>query len=307
MAGAPSRIPAVGIVRRVRTGVVILPEYPWHAARSIWQRAEVLGFDHAWTYDHLAWRSLRDSPWFGAIPTLTAAAAATERIRLGPLVASPNFRHPVPFAKELMTLDDISAGRLTLGIGSGGEGWDASVLGEKPWTPRERADRFAEFVELTDRLLREPATSYAGTFYSADGGRTYPGCVQQPRVPFAVAATGPRAMQVAAMYADTWVTTGDRGSEMLSPVEGAAAVRAQIDALERACARVGRDPRSLGRLVLSGLRLDSGLDSAAAFAETIGRYAAVGVTDFVVHWPRAEQPFAGDTARFEAIFEARSR
>jgi alkanesulfonate monooxygenase SsuD/methylene tetrahydromethanopterin reductase-like flavin-dependent oxidoreductase (luciferase family) len=287
----------------VRLGVVILPEYPWRTAWSIWQRAESLGIDHAWTYDHLAWRSLRDAPWFGAIPTLTAAAAATERIRLGPLVASPNFRHPVPFAKELMTLDDISDGRLTLGIGSGGEGWDASVLGNEPWSPRERADRFAEFVELTDALLRKPVTSYTGQFYSADGARTYPGCVQPPRVPFAIAAAGPRAMQLAATYADTWVTTGDRGSDMLSAGPGSVVVRAQIDRLEEACARIGRDPTSIGRLVLSGLRLDSGLTSAAQFDDTIGRYADVGVTDFVVHWPRAEPPFAGDSIAFEKILE----
>jgi alkanesulfonate monooxygenase SsuD/methylene tetrahydromethanopterin reductase-like flavin-dependent oxidoreductase (luciferase family) len=289
----------------VRLGVVILPEHPWAEARAIWQRAEALGFAHAWTYDHLAWRSLRDSPWFGAIPTLTAAATATERLRLGPLVASPNFRHPVPFAKELMTLDDISGGRLTLGIGSGGEGWDASMLGHEPWSARERADRFAEFVTLTDRLLRAPATTHAGTFYSADGARSIPGCVQQPRVPFAVAATGPRSMALAATYADTWVTTGDRGSETLGAVDGAKAVRAQIDRLEDACARAGRDPGSLGRLVLSGVRLDSGLASATKFDETIGAYAAAGVTDFVVHWPRASAPYAGDTAAFEAVVEGR--
>ena len=94
----------------MRIGVLILPEFPWSTARNLWRHAEELGFDHAWTYDHLAWRSLRDSPWFAAIPTLTAAATATERIRLGTLVASPNYRHPVPFAKELITLDDVSAG-----------------------------------------------------------------------------------------------------------------------------------------------------------------------------------------------------
>src|SRR5881227_993731 len=136
------------LVTAVRLGVVILPELRWPAARSLWRRAEELGFAHAWTYDHLAWRSLRDSAWFGAVPTLTAAAMATERIRLGTLVASPNFRHPVPLAKELMTLDDISGGRLTLGIGAGGEGWDATMLGHPAWSRPERADRFAEFVGL---------------------------------------------------------------------------------------------------------------------------------------------------------------
>ena len=134
----------------MRFGVVILPEHRWAEAQRIWRRAEDLGFDHAWTYDHLAWRSLRDSPWFGAMPTLTAAALATERIRLGPLVASPNFRHPVPFAKEVVTLDDISGGRLALGIGAGGYGWDATVLGQSRLSPADRLERFAEFVDLTD-------------------------------------------------------------------------------------------------------------------------------------------------------------
>jgi alkanesulfonate monooxygenase SsuD/methylene tetrahydromethanopterin reductase-like flavin-dependent oxidoreductase (luciferase family) len=291
----------------MRLGVVILPEHPWREAREIWRRAEELGFDHAWTYDHLAWRSLRDDPWFGAIPTLTAAACVTERIRLGPLVASPNFRHPVPFAKELMSLDDVTGGRLTVGIGSGGPGWDATVLGEPVWAPRERADRFAEFVTLTDRLLRDPQTSYAGHFYSADGARNIPGCVQRPRVPLAIAATGPRAMALAATYADTWVTTGDRGGESaLAGNEGAAVVRAQIEQLDQACRDAGRTSGAPDRLVLSGLRLDSGLGSIDAFDETVGRYADAGVTDFVVHWPRSNGPFTGDAATFERIFSRRN-
>lgn len=182
----------------MRVGVVILPEHRWQTGRELWRRAEELRFDHAWTYDHLAWRTLRDVPWFAAVPTLTAAALATERIRLGVLVASPNFRHPVPFARELIALDDVSVGRLTLGIGAGGTGWDATILGQAPWSVRERADRFVEFVELLDRLLREPEVSWRGAFYSADGARSHPGCVQRPRIPFAVAATGARGMRVAA-------------------------------------------------------------------------------------------------------------
>jgi alkanesulfonate monooxygenase SsuD/methylene tetrahydromethanopterin reductase-like flavin-dependent oxidoreductase (luciferase family) len=291
----------------VRLGVVILPEHPWSIGRDIWRRAEQLGFDHAWTYDHLAWRSLRDSTWFGAIPTLTAAAGVTERIRLGPLVASPNFRHPVPFAKELISLDDISGGRLTLGIGSGGVGWDATMLGKEPWSMRERGDRFAEFVDLTDRLLRAPATSFTGRFYAADEARTYPGCLQQPRIPFAVAAMGPRAMRVAAAYADTWVTTGGRwNDERLAADAGGAVVRAQMERLDDACIAIGRDPGSVSRLVLSGINLDAGLGSAAAFAATLDAYEHAGVTDFVVHWPRPAEPFAGDVTNFERIISART-
>src|SRR5262249_21154738 len=221
-------------------------------------------------YDHLAWRSLRDTTWFGAIPTLTAASGVTERIRLGPLVASPNFRHPVPFAKELISLDDVSGGRLVLGIGSGGIGWDATILGQDPWSPRERADRFAEFVDLTDRLLRAPVNSYQGRFYSADEARTYPGCVQQPRTPFAIGATGPRGMALAARLGETWVTTGDRESgQSLGPDAGATAVRSQMDRLDDACRAIGRDPASVSRLVLAGIGLDAGLESEAKFVDTI--------------------------------------
>jgi len=287
----------------MRLGVLILPEFPWATAQSVWRRAEELDFEHAWTYDHLAWRSFRDLTWFAAVPTLTAAAMATERIRLGTLVASPNFRHPVPFAKELVALDDISGGRLTLGIGAGSSGWDATMLGQAAWLPRERADRFAEFIHIIDQLLRQPATSYQGQFYSVNDARTYPGCVQQPRLPFAIAATGPRGMRLVATYGQIWVTNGDRAREgKMSAKEGANVVREQICRLEDACAQVGRDPASLRRLVLSGPRLDGGLASVEAFRDTAGRYAEVGVSDFVVHWPRPDDPYAADLATFERIF-----
>jgi len=289
----------------LRLGVVILPEQRWADARRTWRRAEELGFDHAWTYDHLSWRSLRDSPWFGAVPTLAAAATATERVRMGTLVASPNFRHPVTLAKEVVALDDISSGRFTLGIGAGGAGFDATAMGQAPWSARERADRFAEFVELTDRLLREPVTSHGGRYYAADSVRTHPGCIQRPRVPFAVAATGGRGMQVAARYGASWVTTGDRTVEgLVPPSRGARMVAGQIARLEDACAAVGRDPATIDRLVLTGLVLDSGLRSVEEFRDAGGRYAEVGVTDLVVHWPRPAEPFAADLATFERIFSA---
>ncbi|CAG7651142.1 Luciferase-like monooxygenase [Actinacidiphila bryophytorum] len=68
---------------------MILPIYRWHEqGREVWRRAEELGVHAAYTYDHLSWRTFRDGPWFGAVPTLTAAAAVTERVRLGTLVTS---------------------------------------------------------------------------------------------------------------------------------------------------------------------------------------------------------------------------
>src|SRR5690348_9585653 len=135
----------------MRFGIVILPDQRWSESSGRWRRAEEYGFDHAWTYDHLGWRDLVDGPWFDAVPTLTAAAMVTERIRLGTFVASPNFRHPVHFTREVTALDDISRGRLLLGVGAGGIGFDAEVLGLPELTPRRRVDRFAEFLELLDR------------------------------------------------------------------------------------------------------------------------------------------------------------
>ena len=138
----------------MRHGIVILPQPRWSDAQRLWRDAEAMGFDSAWTYDHLSWRSLADEPWRATLPTLTAAAMVTSTIRLGTFVASPNFRHPVPFAKELATVDDISGGRFVLGVGSGGTGFDAFVLGQAELTPRQRHERFVEFVSDLDVLLR---------------------------------------------------------------------------------------------------------------------------------------------------------
>jgi alkanesulfonate monooxygenase SsuD/methylene tetrahydromethanopterin reductase-like flavin-dependent oxidoreductase (luciferase family) len=289
----------------VRVGVLILPEDRWPTAVDKWRRAEDLGFDHVWTYDHLAWRGLRDSPWFAAIPTLTAAAVATTTIRLGTLVASPNFRHPVPFARELVSLDDIAGGRLTAGIGSGGQGWDAAMLGQHPWSQAERTERFAEFVDLLDRLLRHPETTFSGRYWSADQARTYPGCVQDPRIPFAIAATGPRSMRVAAKHAAVWVTNGDRAHSgpPLGPQDGAKVVARQLARFEEICEAEGRDPSAINRLVLTGPRLDAGLRSPESFDEVKAAYAAIGTTDLVIHWPRPSEPYAGDESILERIVD----
>jgi alkanesulfonate monooxygenase SsuD/methylene tetrahydromethanopterin reductase-like flavin-dependent oxidoreductase (luciferase family) len=287
----------------LRVGVVILPDLGWQDAGPLWKRAEDLGFSHGWTYDHLTWRGHRDAPWYAAVPTLTAAALSTDRMRLGPLVATPNFRHPLPFAKELIALDDISRGRLVVGLGAGGTGWDATMLGHGAWSARERVARFAEFVTLTDQLLCEPASSHDGQYYSTDEARTYPGCVQRPRVPFVVAAEGAATMRVAAKYGQGWVTTGGRSGRGLAPAEGAAVVREQISSLAEACTLAGRDPSSMDRMVLTGLTLDSCLGSRAQFADAAALYASAGATDLIVHWPRPTDPYRGDQASFERLFE----
>ncbi|WP_329039202.1 LLM class flavin-dependent oxidoreductase [Streptomyces sp. NBC_00178] len=289
-----------------RLSTVILPINRWHdGGRALWVRAEELGFHAAYTYDHLAWRTFRDGPWFGAIPTLTAAAAATERLRLGTLVTSPNFRHPVTLAKELITLDDVSDGRITLGIGAGGNGFDATTLrgsGEEPWTPRERADHFEEFVPLLDRLLREPSVTHEGRLYSASEARNIPGCVQRPRLPFAVAATGPRGLRLAARYGQAWVTTGDpKLFESGTAEQSLAAVGGQIDRLGAACEEAGRDAAELDKILLTGFTPGSPLRSFDAFVDFAGKHYELGFTEIVVHWPVADSVFDIDMKMFERI------
>lgn len=286
----------------MRIGVVILPEERWPRARARWQQAEALGFAHAWTYDHLTWRSLRDSSWFGAVPTLAAAALATERIRLGTLVASPNFRHPLPFAKELMTLDDLSAGRITAGLGAGGTGWDATALGQVAWRPVERAERFAEFVNALDLILASPASEYGGRYYQATGARSLPGCLQQPRIPFVIAATGPRGFQLVARHGAGWVTTGDTSVASPLPLKDAlTVVRHQLEGLDAACAAAGRDPASVARMVLSGLSIPGPSHSLESLLATIDAFEAIGISDFVLHWPRATEPYRGSEERFISV------
>jgi alkanesulfonate monooxygenase SsuD/methylene tetrahydromethanopterin reductase-like flavin-dependent oxidoreductase (luciferase family) len=287
----------------MRLSTVILPIHRWTDGQHVWRRAEELGFHAAYTYDHLSWRSFRDRLWFGAVPTLTAAALATERLRLGTLVTSPNFRHPVPLAKDLLSLDDIAGGRLVVGIGSGGTGFDATVLGQAPWSPRERADRFQQFVGLLDQLLTHSATTQRQSFYSAIEARMIPGPLHPPRPPFLIAATGPRGLALTAQYGQGWVTTyGDPDSGADSPADRhPAVVRAQVATLEATCADRGRALDSLERVLLHTSTAERPLDSLDAFVDWAGRYREVGITELVVHWPVPDSVFANDLAVFEQI------
>jgi alkanesulfonate monooxygenase SsuD/methylene tetrahydromethanopterin reductase-like flavin-dependent oxidoreductase (luciferase family) len=278
---------------------VILPVHPWHAeGRAVWRRAEELGFHAAYTYDHLTWLSFRGGPWHATVPTLSAAAAVTERIRLGTMVASPNFRHPVPFAKDLMTLDEISGGRFILGVGAGagGDAFDASVLGEHPWSSGERADRFGEFTRLLDKLLTQEETTAEGAYYKAHRAEMLPGCTQRPRLPFHIAAIGPRAMRLTAELGQGWITYG-------AQEDGWRVVDAQIERLREACSAVGRDINhlELSLLAMGRSKKERPLESFEAFLDWAGRYRELGITELVLHWPIPDSEFAADMDVFERI------
>ncbi len=290
----------------MRYGICILPEFSWSLAEPLWRRAEELGFDHAWTYDHLVWAGLPDSPWHSTVATLAAAAMVTERMTLGTFVASPNFRHPVTFMRDAITIDDISGGRLRLGLGAGGER-DAGILGEE-LTRGERTRRFAEFVDLLDHTLRADHVDHDGEFFTAVDARNVPGCVQQPRVPFVVAANGPRSMALAARQGHGWLTTGPLSGPVGRTADqsdttateqwwdGVAATAERFDEVQAEVIDSG--DRTVEAAVDRYLSLDAcgvpALTSAGFFEDQCGRAAELGFTDVIVHWPRAADPYRAD-------------
>ncbi len=286
----------------MRVGLVILPSDRWAEARRQWEWAEDAGFCTAWTYDHIRWGGMPDGPWHAAIPVLSAAATATQRIRLGTLVATPNFRHPVTLARDAIALDDISRGRLDLGVGPGSQGPDATALGQEPWENTERMDRFEEFLGILKEMLNgEPdtRTSTSGTFYSAVEAPSTPGTLQSP-FPLTVAAGGKRGLRLAAMHAQQWVTIGPNTRGPKSRQDMLSAIKQQSELLESACHQVRRDPSAIRKIVL-WTPTEPVLDSVDQFDELSAPYAALGFDQFVLHHPKQTGPYGGSVTVFEQI------
>ena len=272
----------------VRLSALVLPDrHPPATFLADVEQAEQVGVHTVWTYDHLMWPQLADSPWYGCVPLLAAAAVRTSRVRLGTQVATPNYRHPVPFAKELMTLDQLTGGRLEVGLGAGVEGPDAAVLGQPLCDRRERGERFAEWLSLLDVLLRQPVTTVHGKRYTAVEAHQLPGCVQQPRVPFTIAATGPRALGMVAQHGDAWVTYGPYGPQV-EPDHWFAALAEQTRRLDDALRGVGRAPASVRRIAQFALDVQWPFTSAQRYADTVGRLADLGFCEVTVHWCRPD-------------------
>jgi len=266
----------------LRVGVVVVQNLPWPAWRRRALEVEALGYDGLYVWDHLAHRTqLPTDPLFDGLSLLAAIAAETSRIRLGTLVASPTIRHPVLLAKQAMTVDQVSGGRLELGIGAAGVLLDYQVLGLQPWSKAEQVERFRETVEIVDATLRG-AASYAGRHYSGEGVTMAPGPVQLPRPPLTLAAHGPRTLRIAARHADCWNTVTTRD---LPPGEVLALVRQRGALLDRFATEENRDPATIRRSVLIGSDDWPALSSAAAFREAVLRYRDAGVPEVVLVHP----------------------
>jgi len=283
----------------VKLSVVILPCARWSEVRVDWMRADEWGLHAGYTYDHLSWRSFRDAAWFSMVPTLVAAATVTTTMRLGPLVTSANFRHPLVLAKDLIAIDDISGGRLNVGIGAGGTGYDAMTLGHEPWSRRERHERFVEFTRAIEHLLREPSSTLNGVYYPVVDSRQIPGPRQTPRPPIYLSALGPRSLALTAEVADGWVSIGDPSGA--ADASTFAAVKSQVNALNSELELRGRDRSSLHRVLLNFEGDEAPMSSYESFLDWAGRYRALGFDEVVVHWPVADSPFDYDVSVFERI------
>lgn len=287
-----------GGLERPRVGICILPELPWDQARHLWRRAEDYGFDHAWTYDHFTWSGLPDSPWYAAMPTLTAAAQVTSRIPLGTFVSSPNNHHPVQFIREILALHDISGGRFLLGVGAGGDR-DSAATGQAI-TVGERTRRFREFVTLTDRLLRADGVTWHGDYFSAVDVGTRPGPVNTTDhvgVPLLIAGNGPRGIRLAAERGDGWITYGGKAT---TDADWWRLVAEAADRATEAEAGAGRTEPLRRYLGLDSAPTYS-LSSLGAFEDALGRAGALGFTDVVTCWPRPTAPYAGSESVLDEL------
>jgi alkanesulfonate monooxygenase SsuD/methylene tetrahydromethanopterin reductase-like flavin-dependent oxidoreductase (luciferase family) len=270
----------------LRFGFIVLQNRPMPELIERWRQVEALGLDSLWVADHLGSAARPDWPWFEGWTTLAAMARETTTIRIGTLVASITLRAPALLAKEAVTVDHLSGGRLELGIGAAGAELDHELLGETPWPRHERTERFREYVVALDRLLRG-AGGHEGRYYRVTDFRFQPPPLQAPRPPLTIAAWSPRNIRLAAAFGDAWNTMGGRG---LDAEHGLAAVRQQSALLDEACAEIGRDPGTIRRsLLLHEFWIaEEPFASEAAFRDVVDRYRSAGIDEFVFYYPAEE-------------------
>jgi len=264
----------------VRFGIVTDQNLPWPTLVERWKIFEALGFDSGWDCDHFIQPSRPTGPYFEAWTLLAGLAAVTGRIRLGVLVSSNTFRHPSLLAKQAVTVDHISNGRLDIGFGAGWYEPEHPMFGLELWPPAERVDRFHEAVQLLDAWLRNETTSFNGTYYKLQEAPTRPRPMQQPRPPLVLAGHRPKMLRIIAQYGDTWNSFGTV-KEM----------RDRNARLDDECAKLGRDPSSIVRSLYgwAAMMPSDPWDSPSAFNDMVGSYAEAGVNEFLIDQPRPEQ------------------
>jgi probable F420-dependent oxidoreductase len=229
------------VTRPLRVGIQ-LPEVEravrWPEVVAIARAAEEGGFDSIWLGDHLLYRGdgrPERGPW-DVWTQLAALAAATERVKLGPLVACTAFHPPGILARMAASVDEVSGGRLVLGIGAGWNEAEFRALGI-PYD--RRVSRFEEAFEIVRRLLARERVTFSGRFYSVEDAVLIP--PPRRRVPLMVGANAPRTLSIALPHVASWNTWYTHYG---NTPEGFAQLNANVSA---AAERVGRDPATLER------------------------------------------------------------
>ena len=268
---------------RLRFGVWLPPFPSWPVIRRRARWIEELGFDSIWIVDHFANPFDTQTAWMEAWSLLAGIAACTHRIRVGTLVSTLIYRNPALLAKQAMTVDQISGGRLTLGLGAGSATDPAHVMtGVPAWPPGERVSRFEEGVAIIDRLLREEQASFEGRHHQIEGAVMRPGPVQKPRPPLLIAAEGRRMLGIAGRYAETWNMLGSVRSSHADIVAKAAAA---IGILGEQAQAAGREPDSIRRSFCLGWTTEDLYASPGAFQAYLYPLVELGFTEFMLgYW-----------------------
>jgi probable F420-dependent oxidoreductase len=211
--------------------------------RAYLARAEELGFESGWTLEQV----LGSAPMLNPTETLTYAAACTERFRLGCVVYVSALHSPVHLAKSLSTLDQLSRGRLEVGIGTGGQARMFSAFAVDPTT---LVSRFTESLQLIKALWTEPRVTFQGRFWQLDDAAMEPKPVQQPHPPIWFGGSHPAALRRAVRFGDGFFGAGS------SPT---ARFVEQVQNIRAALAETGRDPASfrIAKRVYIGIDDDS--------------------------------------------------
>ena len=308
----------VRILTDVRFSVWPSQSQPWERVLSLIRYADDNGWYGAWVADHFM-PSTYSSPTVQdnsraasgdvteCFSLLSAAAAVTQKVRLGSLVAGNTYRHPAIVAKQASAIDQISGGRFVLGLGAGWQQNEHDAYGiELPSVP-ERLARFEEACRIVRSLFDQDRTTFDGSFYSLRDAPNEPKPVQRP-FPLLVGGGGERVtLRIAATYGNEWNTWGTPD-----------VMRRKGQILDGHCERVGRDPAEIWRSAQALFVLDSGDDDfavrrraleatslpviagpAALLQEAIGDYAAAGISELIVH----DMALRGARDRLELLAE----
>jgi F420-dependent oxidoreductase-like protein len=254
--------------------IVLGQRASWPELLARTRETEALGFDGLFLVDHFYGLFDVMDPTHEAYTMLAALAPFTQSMRLGVLVCGNTYRNPAFLLKQAVTVDHVSGGRVDFGVGAGWTEREHEAYGWDYPSARERVDRFAEALEIWDRLQTEEHTTYEGEHYRILDAPFEPKPLQRPRMPLLVGGSGPRMLRLAARHADIWNAVG--------VPEELATINQRLD---EACRAEGRDPASLERTVSPRINL---LASADAFADGVAAYRAIGFRDIYLPWPRTE-------------------